>query len=86
MSRITWQVLGLLIVSSISTDALAVSANIANQCRQQATKAFPPKSIGSKSGNAAAERRYFQECIANNGVMPKNDTKEKQPAPPPEKN
>ena len=72
--------LGLLcltILLSINTTASAVSADLANKCRQLATKAYPPKSVGSKSGNAGAERRYFQECVSKGGAMQGDDAKAK---------
>lgn len=72
--------LGIFIISLTTIPAAAISADLANKCRQMAIKAYPPKPAGSKSGTAEAERKYYQDCISNNGAMPDN-----QNPPPPAK-
>jgi hypothetical protein len=61
-------------ILSISAPADAITADLANKCRQMAVKAHPPKLPGTKTGTAQAERDYFHACISNNGIMPDNDT------------
>jgi hypothetical protein len=46
-----------------------------------ALKAYPPKLTGTKSGNAQAEREFYNQCIANGGTMPANENNKKTQAP-----
>ena len=57
----------------------AITAELANQCRAMALKTYPRKLAGKKGGSAAAERKYFQDCVAKNGAVPE-DTEQKAPA------
>jgi hypothetical protein len=74
--------LSLVVAATASTPAAAISADLAIKCRNMAVKAYPPKRIGSKSGNAAAERKYYQSCITNNGEGPAEDKQSPEPQPP----
>jgi hypothetical protein len=50
--------------------ASALTAEVANKCRQYAVKAYPPTRVGSKKGTAGAERQYFKDCVAKDGNVP----------------
>jgi hypothetical protein len=63
--------------------AFAITAELANKCRQIALKAHPQKVAGSKTGNAEAERKYFQACLKNDGNMPDGGSDPTPPAPAP---
>jgi hypothetical protein len=65
--------LSLVVVGALATPAVAISADLAIKCRNMAVKAYPPKRVGSKRGNAVAERKYYQSCITNSGVAPAED-------------
>lgn len=71
----------LFILSSTTIPAAAISAELANKCRQMAIKEHPPKPAGTKSGTAGVERQYYRDCIANNGSMPGGNTPNPPPAP-----
>jgi hypothetical protein len=62
--------------------ASAVEAELAGKCRQLMVKAYPHQAPGTKKGIATAQRKYFQDCIKNNGIMPKIDNLNLPPAPP----
>jgi hypothetical protein len=52
-----------------ASPASAISADLANKCRNMAIKAHPPPiPLGSKA-YAQAERAFFSECVAKNGQM-----------------
>jgi hypothetical protein len=74
--------LGLVVAAAVATPAAAISADLAIKCRNLAVKAHPPKPVGSKKGNAVAERKYYRSCIANNGEGPAEDKQSPQPQPP----
>lgn len=64
-----------------STPAWAISADLAKKCRQMAFKAYPPKRVGTKVGNAQESRKYYRACLANGGAPPE-DAPEKPATPP----
>lgn len=64
-----------------STPASAISADLANKCRQMAIKAHPPQRAGTKTGTAGEERQYYRDCIANGGSIP-DDKTQNSSAPP----
>jgi hypothetical protein len=74
--------LSLVVAAAVATPAAAISVDLAIKCRNLAVKAYPPKRVGSKSGNAVAERKYYRSCIANNGEAPAEDKQNPQPQPP----
>ncbi len=52
-----------------ASPASAISADLANKCREMAIKAHPPPlPLGGKA-YAQAERAFFSECVAKNGQM-----------------
>jgi hypothetical protein len=57
----------------VTTPAFAISAELANKCRQMAIKAHPPKQPGGKKGYAKAERDFFNSCVSKNSAMPGNN-------------
>lgn len=65
-------VIGLLInLSSTVRPASAISLELAKKCRAMALTAHPYKLPGTKGpGTAAAQRSYYDECIAKGGNMP----------------
>jgi hypothetical protein len=58
--------------ATASHPAFAISADLAKKCRDMAIKAHPFDIAGSKTGSAAAERSYFNECVAKGGNMPES--------------
>ena len=59
-----------IVVPAANAPAFAVSADLAKKCRDMAIKAHPFKVAGAKAGTAAAERSYFNDCVAKGGNMP----------------
>jgi hypothetical protein len=49
--------------------ASALDAALARKCREMAIAAHPTQPAGSSSGHAAAQREYFNKCVANEGKM-----------------
>jgi len=62
--------------------ASALDAELADKCRRLMIGAFPHQPPGTKKGIAAAQRKYFQECLQNNGIMPEPDNSNPPPKPP----
>jgi hypothetical protein len=48
----------------------AITVELAKKCRAMALKAHPYKMPGEGPGSAAAERDYFNDCVARGGNMP----------------
>ncbi len=65
-----------------STPASAITVELAKKCREMSVKAFPPQRPGTKSGNAGEARKYYSDCVANNGVMPENKSQKPAAAAP----
>ncbi len=61
--------------------ASAVTAELANKCRDMSHKAFPPQRVGTKGGNAGDARKYYNACIANGGSPPNDNMKKPAAAP-----
>lgn len=64
-----------------TTPASAITVELANKCREMSLKAFPPQRVGTKSGNAGESRKYYSDCVANNGVMPEDKSQKPAGAP-----
>ena len=47
-----------------------ISVELAKKCRALALKVHPSQRPGSKTGQAQAQRDYFNACIAKGGNMP----------------
>jgi hypothetical protein len=62
-----------LAVVLVSSPAAAISAELANKCREMAIKAHPPPSPPGNKAYAQAEREFFRICVSQNGQMPAND-------------
>lgn len=60
----------LLLIVLCFQPASAITVELAKKCRDMALKAYPPKPIGSKTGNAKEADDYYRNCLANNGAMP----------------
>ena len=58
------------------TPALAISADLAKNCRAMSFKIYPPARVGTKTGNGRAQLAYYRACITNNGTMPTNGTQQ----------
>lgn len=56
--------------ATASQPAFAISADLAKKCRDMAIKAHPFNVAGSKTGTAAAQRSYFNDCITKAGNVP----------------
>ncbi|HTV28358.1 MAG TPA: hypothetical protein VMF32_11300 [Xanthobacteraceae bacterium] len=62
-------------VQATATPAFAISLELARKCRAMALQAHPYKLPGEPGpGSAAAERGYYDECVANGGNMPENNS------------
>ena len=57
-----------ILVLSASSPAAAITVELAKKCRDMAIKAHPPVRAGT-SPYAAAERAFFDNCVAKNGDM-----------------
>jgi len=77
----TSTLLGLFAYLVATPPAMAITADLANKCRQLAIKAHPPQPIGAKTGTAGAERKYYGDCIANGGSAPDEKTQTSPAAP-----
>lgn len=68
--------IGLIInLSAVVQTASALSLELAKKCRAMALKAHPYKLPGVKGpGTAAAERDYYNECVARGGNIPQGDS------------
>lgn len=55
---------------SATASAGAVDAELADKCRRLMIKAYPYQPPGKKDGTAAAQRRFFDDCIKNKAIMP----------------
>lgn len=61
-----------------TTEAPAVTAEVAKACSLLLAKAFPPRepgnpAAGSSVGSPAEQRRYFAKCLANGGHVDDDD-------------
>ena len=52
-----------------ATCASALTAEVAKKCRAFAIKAHPTVLPGKKTGSEAAQRAYFQDCVAKEGKV-----------------
>ena len=62
--------------------AAALSAELAKKCLQMSFAAYPPVRAGTKKGNAAEQRKFYDDCIAHGGSMPATENEQKPPAEP----
>lgn len=74
ISRIAMFALPLAAVGLTSTEASAVSVEVAKKCNALLAKAFPPRepgnpAAGSLKGSAQEQREYFNKCLTNGGNM-----------------
>jgi hypothetical protein len=67
----------------VLTPVGAITADLANKCRNMAIKAHPWVPPGTRSTYAQAERDFFRECVAKNGQMQDGNA---PPAPQPKSN
>jgi hypothetical protein len=59
------------LIGAAEQRAGAITAELAKKCRAMALKAHPYQMVGEKGkGSAAAERDYFNQCVARGGNMP----------------
>jgi hypothetical protein len=61
-----------LLSCAASSEANAITVEVARACEAAMAKAFPPRQIGnpaagSAKGSAKDQREYFNKCVANNG-------------------
>jgi hypothetical protein len=64
-----------------ATPAVAITADLANKCRQLAIKAHPPQRVGAKTGSAEVERKYYRDCLTNGGAAADDKTQNPPVAP-----
>lgn len=70
-----------------TTDAYAVTAEVAKTCNAQLAKKFPPRVVGnpaagSAQGTGAAQREYYKKCVESGGKVEDSDktpTTDKKP-------
>jgi hypothetical protein len=62
--------------SSVTPANAQISADLAKKCRMLMLKAAPIRIYGN-IGRGAAERRYFQQCINQQGKMPEDSHESK---------
>ena len=67
-------VLLLVATTLLSTDAEAISVDVAKKCNALLAKEFPPRApgnpaAGSAKGNGQAGRDFFKKCVDNGGNM-----------------
>jgi hypothetical protein len=72
---------GFSVILAAPIPAAAISADLANKCRQMAMKAHPPQRVGTKTGTAGEERKYYRHCLANGGAAPEENTQNSPVAP-----
>ena len=63
----------LIIVTGAASPAAAISAELANKCRDMAIKSHPPPFPLGNKAYAQAERDFFRTCVAKRGQMPDSD-------------
>ena len=59
-------------VVSATSNASAVSAEVARKCAALTAKAYPPRVVGnpaagSAKGSGLTQQEYFKRCVANGG-------------------
>ena len=60
------------------TASLAITAELAKKCRLMAIQAHPTQLAGKKNtGVEAAQRNYFNDCVAREGKMDTTDSDQK---------
>src|SRR3974390_2413248 len=76
-SFVTLIVLALMAHLITPTASLAITAELARKCRLMAIQAHPTPLPGLKNtGVAAAQRNYFNDCVAHEGKMDAKDSAE----------
>jgi hypothetical protein len=63
----------LIIVTCAASPAAAISAELANKCRDMAIKSHPPPFPLGNKAYAQAERDFFRTCVTKKGQMPDSD-------------
>jgi len=63
----------LIIVTCAASPAAAITAELANKCRDMAIKSHPPPFPLGNKAYAQAERDFFRTCVAKKGQMPDSD-------------
>ena len=63
----------LIIIICAASPAVAISAELANKCRDMAIKSHPPPFPLGNKAYAQAERDFFRTCVAKKGQMPDAD-------------
>jgi hypothetical protein len=66
---------------SMTTDASAITAELAKKCGALTAKAFPPRVIGnpaagSAKGSGRDEQTYFKKCVENGGKVDDSGSKD----------
>ena len=64
--------LALVIIVDAASPVSAVTASLANKCRDLAIKAHPPPFPLGNSAYAQAEREFFSACVSQKGQIPPN--------------
>jgi hypothetical protein len=63
----------LIIIVCAASPAAAISADLANKCRDLAIKSHPPPFPLGNKAYAQAQRDFFRTCVAKKGQMPDTD-------------
>jgi hypothetical protein len=70
-----------ILVLSMASPAIAISADVAKRCREMALKSHPPEPAGTKP-YAQAERDYFRSSISKSDNAKDNGPQKVPPAGP----
>jgi hypothetical protein len=67
--------------ASMTSGALAITAELAKKCEALTAKAFPPRVIGnpaagSAKGSGKDAQAYFSKCVKNGGKVDDGGSKE----------
>ncbi|WP_424630974.1 hypothetical protein [Bradyrhizobium sp. SYSU BS000235] len=71
-----------------TTNAYAVTAEVAKKCNALLAKKFPPRvagnpAAGSAQGTGPVQREYYKKCIESGGNVEDSDTKPPSDRTPP---
>jgi hypothetical protein len=66
-----------------TTNAHAVTVEVAKKCNALLAKKFPPRIVGnpaagSAQGTGAVQREFFKKCLESDGKIKDGDTKPEQ--------
>ena len=66
-TKVAFAALSLMVLLASAAPSLAISAQLAKDCRSAALKAHPTERTGTKGTFIADQRDYYNACLAKNG-------------------